>query len=450
MKPILDWSAYKDAGMGDAYADIPKSGDNFARAVAVCINSRQCEKKGKGVMCPSFRVSDDPELSPGGRVRLLKQALNGELSLADRALAETMDLCLACKGCKRECENEVDMAMIKIEYLAQRYLTTSASLRTRLFAAMPLLLSRYPLLKKIIVWRNRSPQLAKLGELLFAVDAGASLPEASGQSFAQQSAQTGTNSASHSFHGEVVLLLDTFTKHFAPEHIKAAEQVLNRAGYRVFIAEAEAGEVSLCCGRTQLAHGLVEEAKANARRMIAALLPHVQAGRTVIGLEPACLLAVRDDYRFLGLGETAETVANAALLFEEFIAREAMAGRFKIAFQPSTAAEPLLIHGHCHQKAVGAMKSMRRVLKMIPDLKFEMIDSTCCGMAGSFGIEKEHAALGRAMAEESLLPALRAQPDSAIIANGFSCRHQIKSCEKRNAKHLALLLSEQLPDGQLP
>lgn len=441
MKPILDWSAYRDAGMGDAYADIPKSGGNFAKAVAVCINARQCEQKGKGVMCPSFRVSDNADLSTGGRVRLLKALLNGELSLQDRALAETMDLCLACKGCKRECENEVDMAMMKIEYLAQTYRTYSPSLRTRLLANIPDLLGRYGSFKRLVAWRNQNRLFAKLADTFLGIDADLSMPEAAAQSYTQIEQQQ----RKADYHSEVALLLDTFSNHFAPEHVTAAKAVLEAAGYRVFVVKTGGKEKPLCCGRTQLAHGLVAAAKANARRMLEALLPHVQAGRTIVGLEPACLLAVRDDYRFLGLGEAAEKVADGCLLFEEFIAREKMAGRFDLEFKPVEDKEPLLIHGHCHQKAVGAMKSMRRVLKLIPGLRFEIIDSTCCGMAGSFGVEKEHRVMAVAMAAQSLLPALRDSPDSKIIANGFSCRHQIQVCAQREACHIALLLHKQLP-----
>jgi glycerol-3-phosphate dehydrogenase subunit C len=199
----------------------------------------------------------------------------------------------------------------------------------------------------------------------------------------------------------------------------------------------------LCCGRTHIAHGLVDKARAEARRMLHVLLPHVEAGRPIIGLEPACLLAIRDDYKFLGLGEAANQVASHAILFEEFIAKEIAAKRFALEFKSlNTDSQPLLVHGHCHQKAVGAMKSMRKVLKLIPDLKFELVESTCCGMAGSFGIEKEHAEVAMQMAEQSLLPALRQQPRARVLANGFSCRHQIKEGVNRDAKHLALLLKE--------
>ena len=440
MKSYLDWSAYKDSGMGDAYADIPKTGGNFAKAVAVCIKSGLCETKPKGVMCPSFRASDDPDLSTGGRVRLLKMALNGELGelpFTDLALARTMDLCLGCKGCKRECENAVDMAMIKIEYLAQRNAMQGVSLRTRLLGNIADWYQRLPWLKKIPALHNRYPLLARLNERLIGITSKRSLPEPATREFRYDEyhspiTETGNN--------EVVLLVDTFTRTFNPENAHATLQLLESAGYRVYVAQPTTPNKILRCGRTQLAHGLVDEAKAHAEEMLASLMPHVEAGRSIIGLEPACLLAVRDDYKSLGLGETAERVAANAILFEEFIAREVQAKRFQLKFNP--VSEEVLIHGHCHQKAVGAMKSMRKVLKLIPELKFDLVESSCCGMAGSFGIEKENTAMAMQMAEIDLLPALRAKPDAKVVANGFSCRHQIREgCEHRPI-HLAVLLRD--------
>ena len=451
MKHALDWSSYKDAGLGDAYADIPRIGEDFAKAVSVCINSRQCESNNKGVMCPSYRVTQDPLLSTGGRVRLLKAALNrdGDAPGFDsKELAQAMDLCVACKGCKRECENEVDMAMIKVEYLAQRHLLERPSLRTRLLANVSRQLQYYSCFKRLIRLRNRSPLLARLGEFLFGVSARRQLPEPVRHTFEQRhpqdTAQTATGQA---IPGEVVLLIDTFTNNFAPENAEAALAVLQQAGYRVVTARPDAStpepDRPLCCGRTHIANGLVEQAKHEARRMLSVLLPHVEAGRTIIGLEPACLLAIRDDYRFLGLGQAADKVAAQAILFEEFIAREIGAKRFKPEMKAvDTGGQPLLVHGHCHQKAVGAMKSMRKVLKAIPELDFQLIESTCCGMAGSFGIEKEHADIAMQMAEQSLLPALRERPGARVLANGFSCRHQIREGVDRSAVHLACLLRE--------
>jgi len=433
--------------MGDAYADIPKSGGDFARAVAVCINSHKCETEFKGVMCPSYRVLAQSEYSTGGRVRLLKAALNGELgptAFHNQDLAKAMDLCVACKGCKRECENEVDMAMLKVEYLAQKIALKKVPFRTRMLANLSRHLHYRNGMRLLIRLRNRVPWLARFSEALLGLCAQRQLPEPVANSYLQRLVEFRPDKTTSTFHTEVVLLIDTFTNHFAPENAEAAIAVLSNAGYRVITTQTNADrDRPLCCGRTLIAHGLVDRAREEARRMLAVLLPHVEAGRLIIGLEPACLLAIRDDYKFLGLGDAARKVAGHAILFEEFIAREVAARRFELKFKPvNTHTQPLLVHGHCHQKAVGAMKAMRKVLKLIPELNFEFIESTCCGMAGSFGIEQEHAEVGMQMAEQSLLPALRQKPQARVLANGFSCRHQIREGVDRTSIHLALLLEE--------
>jgi glycerol-3-phosphate dehydrogenase subunit C len=452
MKTFLDWSSYKDAGMGDAYADIPKQGGDFAKAVAVCINSRQCETKGKGVMCPSYRVTDNPLLSTGGRVRLLKAALNGELGkepFNDPKLVEAMALCLGCKGCKRECENSVDMAQIKIEYLAQQNATQGVSLRTRLFAHTPRWLHRLPWLKNLVVLCNRYRWLALLTERLLGITATRRLPEAREEGFCyDEASRAEENPDDYDATKEVVLFIDTFNHHYTPQIAHAAIDVLQAGGYRVHFASpgatTEEAERPLCCGRSFLAHGMVDEAKEEARRTLEVLLPYAQAGTTIVGLEPACLLAIRDDYLALGLGEAAETVSAQAILFEEFIAREVKAKRMELPLAPLSDKQKLLVHGHCHQKAVGAMKSMRRVLKLIPELEFEMIEASCCGMGGSFGLEREHAEIATAMAEDSLLPTIRANGEATLLANGFSCREQIAAGSGRKAEHLAEILQRAL------
>jgi glycerol-3-phosphate dehydrogenase subunit C len=443
MKTFLDWSSYEDAGMGDAYADIPKTGGNFAKAVAVCINSKACESHNdKGVMCPSFRVTHDSNLSTGGRVRLLKAALNGELGdhpFADPVLGRAMDLCVSCKGCKRECENAVDMALIKVEYLAQLNEQAGLSLRSRLFAHTPLWLHRWPSLRRLIAWRNQSTVLAKLGEKLLGIAASRPLPLPAVRAF-QAPADLKTASVPAR---EVVLWVDTFSRHFEPDIADAALAVLQAAGYRVIIAEPLDTGRPLCCGRTFLAQGRVAQAQAEARRTVEALLPHVEAGRPIIGLEPSCLLSVRDEYKVLGLGGAAATVAAQAFLFEEFIAREHTAKNWQLKLKPLDSH--MLVHGHCHQKAVGAMKSMRKVLKLIPGLDFELIEASCCGMAGSFGLEAEHAAIAWEMARQSLLPKLSQSPDSLVLSNGFSCRQQIAAGDGRLSLHLAQVFRDALP-----
>lgn len=451
MKTYLDWSAYRESGQGDAYADIPKHGDDFARAVAVCINSRQCENTGKGVMCPSYRASGDPALSTGARVKLLKKALNSEdpvAALDDPALQRAMTLCVSCKGCKRECENEVDMAQIKLEYLAQYHARTSPSWRTRLFAHLPRWQHRLPWLGNLLTLRNRLPLLARAGQSLLGIRADRTLPEPAAEPFsASTTAASGEN-------GEVVLFVDTFTHLYEPQIAHSAIAVLHAAGYTVHIAQSGAQtlepERPLCCGRTFLAHGLLRQAREEAQRTLDILQPYAEAGLSIIGLEPACLLALRDDYRALDLGESAEQVSERAILFEEFIAREITAKRWQLDFPPQAeGAEPVLVHGHCHQKAVGAMKSMRKVLKRIPGLKYEFIDASCCGGAGSFYLEAEHAALADSMAEDALLPRLRRSEEARLVANGFACRRQIVDNTEHRPHHLALLLDEILQSAPI-
>lgn len=441
MKLFLDWSDYQNAGMGDAYADIPKNGGDFAKAVAVCIASRQCETMAKGVMCPSYRISGKPALSPGGRVRLLKTALNAAdtKALFDAELAEAMSLCVSCKGCKRECENEIDMALIKAEYLAQRRLAGGLPLRHTLLAHLPRLL-RLPVFRALIIRRNRHRRLARLLERFLGIAAEASLPVPAEVQHGKKPATSNTfYTESTTTTGEVALFVDTFTRHFNPAVGAAAIGLLNAAGYTVHtINPANAHQPPLCCGRTYFANGMIAKARDEAARLLRAVQPHIDAGRTVIGLEPSCILSLRDEYLKLGLGEPAIKLAERVLLLEEFIAREQTTKRWTLAFK--AGGERMLVHGHCHQKAVGAMKAMRKVLKTVEDLDFELIESSCCGMAGHFGLEAEHYADSQAMAELALFPALRAEPEAAIVANGFSCRQQISNGGFGTPKHIAEIL----------
>jgi Fe-S oxidoreductase len=470
MKHHLDWSSYETAGQGDAYAGIPATGGDFAKAVAVCIGDKQCQRKPKGVMCPSFRATDDAAHSPGGRVKMLKAALNGELgddAFADPRLAAAMELCVGCKGCKRECANQVDMAAIKIEYQAQRNARLGVSLRDRMVASLPVQLQHRHFVRSLIRWRNRAPWLAKFGERFFGISAKRKLPEPSLAPFNQepnQSLPDGTTSqstkpASWQVAGylqgggdaSVILFVDTFAMHFDPEIAHAAHQVLTTAGYDVSILQALADdepERALCCGRTYLSLGQVDAARHEAQRMHRALRPALEAGIPIVGLEPSCILSLRDDHLKLGLGEAAIALSKQVYLFEEFIAREHDRKRFTLEFKALPQGKAL-VHGHCHQKAVGAMKSLRKVLRLIPEFEFEFIEASCCGMAGSFGVEAEHADISMQMAELDLLPALRAAPDATILANGFSCRHQIREGVARQAQHVALLLRDALKEPSL-
>ena len=445
----LDWSAYRDAGMGDAYADIPQHGGNFGKAIAACINSGQCEAGGKQVMCPSYRISGNINLSTGGRVRLLKTALNSSQKnqpLLTPELQNAMDLCVSCKGCKRECESNVDMPLIKAEYLAQKYQQQPRPLRSRLFANLPQLLHQYPWLSQLIRWRNQQPWIRALVDPLLKLNSNVDLPQPDGRKINPVSEPL-TDSAADPNNEQtaktVVLFLDTFTREFEPHIVDASLKVLKAAGYRVKLLQPEK-ERPYCCGRSWLAQGMIERARQEASRLVNAMLPLVQQGHTIVGLEASCVLGLRDDAQALGLGDSVQQVAKHTFLLEEFLAREAKSGNLKLPLkQPEHDA---LIHGHCHQKATGAMKSMRRVLKLAPANQFEFIDASCCGMAGSFGLEAEHAQHSRAMAEQGLLPALQQRGERQVIANGFSCRQQIRNHSDAKPRHLAEWLADCIDD----
>ncbi len=393
-------------------------------------------------MCPSFRATGDTLHSPGGRVVVLKAALNGELgadAFAGSRLADAMELCVGCKGCRRECANQVDMAAIKIEYQAQRNARLGVSRRDRLVAGLPVWLKYRRAMRSLITLRNRMPWLAKLGERWLGISARRRLPEPSARPYSAQENGAGDK--------EVILFVDTFALHFEPEIAEAAHQVLSAAGYRVSTLQALPGddpERALCCGRTYLSLGQVEAARREARRLHDALRPALAAGIPVVGLEPSCILSLRDDHLKLGLGDAALALSKQVYLLEEFIAREHDRKRFNLEFKALNRGKTL-VHGHCHQKAVGAMKSLRKVLRLIPEFEFEYIEASCCGMAGSFGLEAEHADISMQMAELDLLPALRAAPiDATVIACGFSCRHQIREGAARQPVHVALLLRDAL------
>lgn len=447
MEPQLDWSAYDNYGAGDAYARIPASGEGFGKAAAVCIGNRQCQRDEKGVMCPSYRVTHNLSHSTGHRAAVLRAALDGELGehpFTRPELAQALELCVACKGCKRECPNGVDMASLRAEALAQRWLARGAMpLRERLFAHLPRYLPWLARVRWLLRLRERLPWLARAMESLTGVSARRSLPVPRPVSFLRRApARVG-----HGAGAEVLLWVDCFSNHLESDIADAALDVLSAAGYRVHVLSAAVGHATLCCGRAAFSSGDIAQARTHARRLLAAALPHLQAGRVLIGLEPSCLLMLRDEYRMLGLGESAGLLAKSSFLLEEFLAREHEAGRLKLSFVDQRQRR-VLVHGHCHQKAFGTLKALRKVLGLVPGLVPELIESSCCGMAGSFGYEAEHYDMSMRMAELSLLPRVRAATaEDWILANGTSCRHQIRDGAQRHGMHLAQLLRVALPGG---
>ena len=426
----------------------------FGPAVEMCNNNGHCRKFDAGTMCPSFRVTRDEQHLTRGRANTLRLAISGQLgpdALTSDAMRETMALCVSCKGCKSECPTGVDMARMKIEFLHHYNKRHGLTLRQKLIAWLP----RYaPIASKfapLLNLRDVIPGMPLVTEMLFGLSAKRSLPKwRSALSFTPSPSSPRPSPARGEGEkvkgGEVVLLVDTFNRYFEPENVRAALDVLEAAGYKVEIAAPRDGGRPLCCGRTFLAAGLVDEARVEAQRMLDALRPFVDRGVPIVGLEPSCLLTLRDEFLVMGLvGEIGPT-AERALLFEEFLADEADAGRLRLDLAP-LQAQTALLHGHCHQKAFDAMPAVRKVLGMIPGLNVQTVDSGCCGMAGSFGYEAEHFAVSMKMAEQSLLPAVRkAGPETIVVADGTSCRHQIHDGARRKALHVALVLQMSLEE----
>jgi FAD/FMN-containing dehydrogenase/Fe-S oxidoreductase len=419
---VLDWSEW----------------GSFASAAEMCNNNGACRKSDPGVMCPSYRVTGDEQHLTRGRANSLRLALSGQLgpdALVSEEMRETMALCVSCKGCKRECPTGVDMARMKIEFLYHYKKRHGFSLRDRAIAFLPRYAPYAAPLAPLLNLRNRLPALAALGERWLGLSARRQLPEWASPPY-RGSSDTGPAGGRN-----VILLVDTFNRYFEPENAFAAERVLARAGYRVATPEPAVGR-PLCCGRTFLAAGLVDEARKEARRMLDALMPAVAAGTPIIGLEPACLLTLRDEFPAILPGSETTALAAHAQLFEEFVVSERAAGRFALplAAMPGKTA---LLHGHCHQKAFDTAAAAAAALRLIPDLKVETFDSTCCGMAGSFGMEAEHYDLSMKIGELGVLPTMReAAADTLLAACGTSCRHQIAEGAGRDARHIVRILDD--------
>jgi FAD/FMN-containing dehydrogenase/Fe-S oxidoreductase len=407
----------------------------FAGAAEMCNNNGACRARDAGVMCPSYRATGDERHLTRGRANTLRLALTGQLgpgALVSEDMRETMELCISCKGCKRECPTGVDMARMKIEFLHQYRKRHRLPRRDRLIAYLPRYAPYAASLAPLMNLRNRAPFLATIGEGLFQLSAKRNLPHWSSRRYRGTSSGRGR---------EVVLLVDTFNRYFEPENARAAERVLTRAGYRVLSPDPARGR-PLCCGRTFLAAGLVEEARRELQRTLDALAQHVAAGSPIVGLEPSCLLTLRDEFPAILPGDATKALAQRAQLFEEFVESERAEGRFELA--PATmAGRTVLLHGHCHQKAFGTVGAVVKALQLIPGLTVETFDATCCGMAGSFGYEAEHYEMSLKIGELGVLPKARAAPPETLIAaNGTSCRHQIADATGREARHLVRILDD--------
>lgn len=429
LKTRLDWSVYPGAGGG------------FQGAVEMCNNNGACRKLEGGVMCPSYRATRSEKDVTRGRANTLRLAISGQLgpdALSSDEMMETLKLCVSCKACRHECPTGVDMAKMKIEVLAARAASHGLTLRDRLVGYLPRyagLASRFAPLANL---RNRSPLLRNLFERFAGISARRALPAFRSDVFAPPADSVGPEAGR-----EVVLFADTFNRIYERENLDAALRVLAAGGYRVHLPKPASGSRPLCCGRTFLSAGLVDEAKAELDRLVAAFAPFVARGVPIVGLEPSCLLTLRDELASLRKDDDAKAVGAHALTFEEFLIREAEAGRLQLPL--GAIADKAVVHGHCHQKSFGAFKPVEQVLRLVPGLKVEIIESSCCGMAGAFGYGTETYDTSIEMAELSLLPAVRrADQNTLVVADGTSCRHQIHDGAQREALHVARVLAMSL------
>lgn len=417
------------------WSDWPGAGGGFQGAVEMCNNNGACRKLAGGTMCPSYRATRNERDTTRGRANSLRLAISGQLgddAFASDEMMESLKLCVSCKGCKRECPTGVDMAKMKIEVLAARAREHGLSLHDRLVAYLP----RYAPLASKMPWlanlRDRVPGLPALSERVAGFAASRPLPRWAAQAYADQHAED-INARS------MVLFADTFNRYFEPENLVSARNVLEAGGYRIHAPKAHDGNRPLCCGRTFLSAGLVDEARAEARRTLAALMPYVKKGVPIVGLEPSCLLTLRDEFEAMLPGADTSSLAKNAVLFEEFLARQSDEGELLLKLK--APAKRVLLHGHCHQKAFDVMSSVEQTLHLIPEIQVEVVSTSCCGMAGAFGYGKDTVSVSRQMAELDLLPAVRkSAPDTLIVADGTSCRHQIADGSGRDALHVARVL----------
>jgi FAD/FMN-containing dehydrogenase/Fe-S oxidoreductase len=429
--PITDnlrFGAKYQAASPASYFDFSEYG-GFAGAVEMCSGVGACRKKLSGTMCPSYMATREETDVTRGRANVLRLAMSGQLDdagLTSHSVYKALDLCLECRACKAECPVNVDMARFKSEFLAQYHARHGAPLSARALGHAQEMAEWGSRFAPLSNWIMRSAPARWVNEKTTGVDARRRLPEWKRKTFARQIAHRPTATATATVH----LFNDTFTNHYDPEIGMAALEILERGGCGVNVIRP------ICCGRPLISKGLLEEARANAGVLTNALFPLAERGEKILFLEPSCLSVLKEDAASLLRGEQqhqARTVAKACLLWEEFASTLDLPLR--------RGPERILLHGHCHQKAMGLLPASMTLLSKIPGAQVVDLDAGCCGMAGSFGYSKEHYDISTAIANRKLLPAVKAlKENEALVAVGTSCRHQVESLANTRAVHPAVLI----------
>lgn len=421
----------------DTKLDFSRDG-GFTFAIEMCNGNGACRKLDVGTMCPSYQATRQDMHSTRGRANALRGFLQGDLQpevITSKELYEVMDLCLECKGCKTECPSKVDMAKMKYEFLYHYQKKHGISFRNKLFAnaeKMSRMGSRYA---PVSNWVARTP-INRWLQGLAGISPRRTLPAFSRKRFSQwlarhQKVAAKNGNESQDNRPEVVLFADTFMEYNTPDLGRDTVEILEKAGYRVVVPPRK------CCARPMISKGLLDEARENAAFNVAALKPYAQRGVPIVGVEPSCILTLKDDYRDLLPGEDTEAVAAQVRTIDEFLWELTQAGKLPYPQAAGKEQAEYLLHGHCHQKALVGTAPTMGVLKGIPGATVGEINSGCCGMAGSFGYEKEHYETSLAVGEQRLFPAVRqASPNAVLVADGMSCRSQIAHGTGRKALHL--------------
>ena len=425
---ILDWSSWTGNSGG------------FQGAIEMCNNNGACRKLDGGVMCPSFRATRDEKDSTRGRANTLRLAISGQLgkqAMYGKEMSDTMQLCVSCKACKRECPTGVDMAKMKIEYSHLKYQQKGLNIKDKLVSYLP----KYaPIASKFSIFfnlRDQIPGLAKISEVLFGFTAKRKLPKWRQDFFKDSELPNSVDKNDTKI--PVILFVDTFNRYYEPENVRSAINVLRAAGYYPFIPVSQNSSNPLCCGRTYLSNGLVDQARFEIEKILTTFEPYLKKGISVVGLEPSCILSFRDELPSLIQSQSSDLLKENSFTFEELLVKNIKNVKFK------SLNEKILIHGHCHQKAFDVVKPIEQILNKVPELTFETINTSCCGMAGAFGYDKDTYDISMKMANDKLFPAIKKyKANVKVIADGTSCRCQIKDGLNIQAIHLAKFLDKNI------